>query len=491
VKHPGQVVPGGRRKLFRVVSFAIPVLLFLLAGCQRWDPPAVVSFPDDPRVLHGDWDLHVTGVWGDTVNDFVLGPDAQRLVLRTSMTTQAFTADAAGDWAETDAAAFAGLGSAHYDATIDAFVRIRLDGAASRVRTIPLGGGAATEAGISLPAGYSVLGTAIGSGRSFVLARPPTGHPELFWWDSLTGNFGGQLALPRMRDGMKVSANGSIISFWDLHTYGVQVLRTADPARLHEVRLQRCRSNGLSEGSADGRWFAFATCAGNVHVVDLANPAAGSKALGIKLSGSPRFAANSPEFVWPDAGGRIHSHDVESGVRQVVFTLTGPEVREDYHLSYVLPYLDRDANLLAVITGVGQLRLQQLDAAGQAAHLPALEFAQARLLLTASDVRSGADFSRYSATGTLEVAGELLPAEGRVYSHRLHAYRPAALETQAAPPPGMSGSIRISDPLSGEEAMALSFETRERTATTYQGTLRMYDRDKTYEVDLQRSTSAR
>ena len=48
------------RNMYRVAAlFSAVALLVLLAACYRYPPPVAVSFPDDPRVLHGEWLMDV------------------------------------------------------------------------------------------------------------------------------------------------------------------------------------------------------------------------------------------------------------------------------------------------------------------------------------------------------------------------------------------------------------------------------------------------
>lgn len=48
------------RNMYRVAArFSAVALLVLPAACYRYPPPVAVSFPDDPRVLHGEWLMDV------------------------------------------------------------------------------------------------------------------------------------------------------------------------------------------------------------------------------------------------------------------------------------------------------------------------------------------------------------------------------------------------------------------------------------------------
>jgi hypothetical protein len=485
-------MPGDRRKAFRVAGFVIAALLVLLAGCEhRYPPPAIVSFPDDPRVLHGDWDLRVTGLW-DEVTDFVVTSGAERLILWIDSMAQAFEADGAGGWTSVDAGIFDGLGSQDYDATIPAFVMPRLDGPALHLRVIPLDGSPAVETTVTLPEGYSREGTAIGSGRSFLLARAATGGRQLFWWDSLTGAFGGQVAIPDMYI-MTVSGNGSTISFWELdHATKigyVHIVATAAPTRVHTLSQGTCSRSGFSESSADGRWFVFEDCRDYLHLADLTTPEAGSRATGIKRESGVRFAIDSPELLWMDSAGQISSYHVESEAREVLLQLTGQERLGKVEARSLKPHLERAEDLLAVVSGRRFLRLQRLSSPVETVELPALDFTRASLDLTASArVGSMATAEAYDVSGTFEVAGETLVAEGSVSSDRLHEYRPAAsVDIGFVIPPSLRGSLAFSDPLSDEEVMSLAFESHDRNATTYQGYLKRFAAGPAYTIELERS----
>lgn len=259
--------------MYRVAArFSAVALLVLLAACYRYPPPVAVSFPDDPRVLHGEWLMDVRLLEPD-VRSFKYVPAHGLLLAWSDEAVYGWQRQPDGSWLEADAAAFAGVRPADYDAALDAFIRFTVNGSGSAsVTLVTMPDGAREQVSFSLPAGVTVLNTATGAGRVFVHGRTAASGTRMWWWDARTGEAGGSTAVRNAPDGMKRSRNGSALSFWDLSTLGkgVQVIRTAAPETTVEFSLGICRTTGTGEASTDGRWFAVHECSDRISLADLA-----------------------------------------------------------------------------------------------------------------------------------------------------------------------------------------------------------------------------
>lgn len=481
------------RHALRLSTLAVSLLL---SACHRYPPPVIVDFPNDPRVMHGSWELTVTGRYA-TIEDFYLDGAGQNLVVyEHDAESRAFRADGSGDYVEVDATAFVGLSSRHFDPVLDAVVALRRSGARVEVRVVPLAGSSATTTELSVPAGFTVEKLFAASGRTFMVLRDASGAPQLRWWDSLTGAYGGALTPPQVGDYITVSPNGRAVAFWDLGGWSgrVRVFDTAALGPLETVALGTCRGAGVTEISADGRWFVFAGCTSNLHVVDLADVAAGASYLGVKAESSLTFATDSSELVWVDRHGAVRSLDVQSRVQQVIHQLSETE-RYRLNVDWGAWFeprlvLDRSASVLALTKGDGRVTLLGLAPGASAVAVPPLELESASLELEATfDHGSLASDYAYEFAGTLDLGGVSHRVEGHAHAYGLHHYVPVAgaLSPEAIAPPHLSAQAYVWAPADDEPSLYLSFGTRDRFATTYLGELLDADGAGGYLVELQRT----
>lgn len=481
------VNPG--RRAFAVIALA--ALALVLAGCYPYPPPTKVPFPDDPRVLHGTWELTVTGLFDD-IETFALDKQAQNLVIwHHSSPPLAFSADGTGDYLEADASSFVGANNGTYDEGLDAVVSLVRSGSSLSVKVAPLSGSAASEVTIPVPNGMDLIATAAGAGRAFLVLEDLSGARELRWWDSLTGAVGGTLALPRISDNVHVSRGGRAILLWDLNGWRVNVIDTAAPNELQAVSLGACRSNAFGEVSSDRRWLVVADCSDNLRLVDL-NSTAGASSLGLKLGAGMTFAVDSPELVWVDTSGVVRSLDVETRAREELFALEAGEVSSidlEWPWWHTPLVLNRTQEVLALAKGDGSVTLVGLGESMPTVALPSTAFAGATLELQAVFGDALAErYSSYAFSGTTEISGAPLQVVGEAVSHGLHEYVPgsAGIGPQAAPPPMTHGWADLT--AAGEESPAyqLTFSTMDRLATEFDGDLVSGDGAEQYTVVLQR-----
>ncbi|HZJ08196.1 MAG TPA: hypothetical protein VFD39_00740 [Trueperaceae bacterium] len=503
---------GGLRRLLsrRLAALLGAALVVLLAGCQRFPPPTPVAFPDDPRVLNGAWQARVTGLATGEVSGFVHAPESQRIVVWQAQSVRQYRRDATEGWLEDPVAPSSALQANQYDPTLEAFVAASLKTASSSIRVTPVNGDPAITSLVELPAGRAVTAVAFGSGRTFALttSTTDTGGHTLSWWDSSSGAFGGSHDIARMRDGMRVSPNGRLLAFWDLDSYRVSIVDTADPSQLRDLGLGACRSNSEIAASADGRWFVFADCFDNLRVADLsATGKLVSRGIGIKPQGRVSFAADTSELVWVDSQGVVSGYDVPDGSRTELLRLTESEL-QGFDPWHPLVHLDRSADLLAIVTGRGTARVQSLNEPAQASELPRLAVSAGVLDLAAlADSLSGhADWWSYDFAGTLQVIGEgiggdktlgeALSLTGTVHSDRLHSYRlhalvlAGSLKPASLAPPNLRGQAAALDPATGEESYHLTFRTEDRAATAFDGLLEDVAGGISYRVVVERVGAA-
>jgi hypothetical protein len=481
------------RRLFPIL--AVVAVAPLLTGCPLQPPPVDVPYPDDPRVLSGAWQVHVTGL-ASSVRDLVYAPAAHRLVAWFYATPRTFEVDEDLAWREVDVAWAAPVSAAEYDPTLEAFVAIELDRADPRIRVTPIDGRPATVAAVSVPAGHTVLSVARGSGRSFALTRDGAGSHHLTWWDSVLGSFGGTRRVGAVPDGMRASSNGRVLALWDVRGYHATIVDTAAPDVARTLRLGVCRSNSVTEASADGRWFLLADCVGNLRIADLAATSLDSSAIGIRLSNRVTFALDGTDLVWIGADGVAHALDVASGERTQLAILEDAEPVDGYDGWHRHLVVHRAANLVAVATVNGMVYTAGLvDAATPrpAATLPTLERSGAALDLTVAPIdAAGANGYEFAGTFTASGSGgtgEPLPLTGRVYAYELHRYVPTgpAVAPSARPPQEVTATASAIDPESEAELFALSFFTNDRYATTFFGVLHDVAAATSYRIRVERA----
>jgi hypothetical protein len=475
---------------------AIAVVALLLAGCPlQQPPPAEVPFPDDPRVLNGAWQVQVTGLASHAM-DLVYAPAARRLIAWFSGSPRTFEFDEGLGWREI-AVAWAGpVTPGAYDPALEAFVAVELEGANPRIRLTPIDGGPTSVAAVALPAGHTPVSVARGSGRAFALTRDGAGSHHLTWWDAVSGAAGGTRPVGAVPDGMHATSNGRVLALWDLPGYRATLIDTAAPDLARTLRLGICRGAGLSEASADGRWFLLADCFGNLRIADLAAESLVSSPVGVKQLGRVSFALDGAQIVWIAEDGVVHALDAASQERVELARL-----EDDY--PFDLPFrrvvVHHATNLLAAVTGSGTVHTTGLPGAvapRPAAKLPALDLSGAALDLAVAPIDAGgADTYEFHGTFTASGAsasGDALPLTGRVHAQRLHHYLPTepTVAPAALPPPHLYALASAVDPDSGAELFTLEFGTPERHATSFVGVLHDVAANASYRVRVERVADA-
>jgi len=240
-------------------------------------------------------------------------------------------------------------------------------------------------------------------------------------------------------DGVRASSNGRVLALWDVRGSRATLVDTAAPDVDRTLRLGICRGNGLTEASADGRWFRFVDCFENLRIADLAAESLGSSALGLKQTGHVAFALD----------GMVH---------------------------------------VAGLPGAAPPR--------PAAQLPVLDLAGAALDLTVvpidASAAGGYEFHGTFAASGAGATGETWPLAGRADAHGLHRYLPTApsVAPAALPPPAAIATATAIDPETGVGLCALSFSTKDRNATSFIGVLHDVVATSFYRVRVRRAGHA-
>lgn len=451
-------------------SLLVLVPLLLLVSCYRHPPAVPVSFPDDPRVLHGEWEMDLRLLdWAASHHLYL--PHHELLLTWSSESVRGWQ-QTADEWTEVPADAFTGLDSAAYDPVLDAFVTFRLGNGAGTATVISLPDGVRAQVGIDLPVDVTPLDSTAGSGNLFVFGQGTSSNPRLYWWDAKTGEPGGSIALQRTTEGMQRSSNGRLLSFWNFWTGTVQVVDMASPGTPKEFRLAFCRATGLAEASSDGRWFALRECNDRISIVDLHAATPVRAATGLASDGFVSFADDSAELLSVGESGLVRSFDAVSREMQALYTVPEddrPWSPYSQHLS-----LNRSADSLTVLSAYGNVLMVDLEVGDVTTRLPEPVTGTVRLQLTASNLRNEARYSYYELSGTAQWPAELGEAEeiiatGSVTSYGLHNYRPE-LGAQAAPPPDVS----VYGQLSGKDVeYTLGFRSYDVHAREYHGMVRV------------------
>jgi len=477
---------------------AIAAVAPLLTGCPMYPPPAEVPFPDDPRVLNGAWQVFVTGL-ASPASDLVYAPAAGRLIAWFSEEPRTFQFDEELGWHEIAVAWAAPVTPGAYDPALEAFVAVELARADPRIRVTPIDGRPASVAAVTMPAGHTPVSVARGSGRAFALTRDGAGSHHLTWWDAVSGAAGGTRHVGAVPDGMHASSNGRVLALWDVRGYRATLVDTAAPDLARTLRLGMCRGNGLTEASADGRWFLLADCVGNLRIADLAAESLGSSPIGVKQQGRVAFALDGAEIVWLGENGVVHALDAASRERVELARLEDTKPLDWFDRWYRHLVVHRATNLLAVITSSGMVHTVGLPGAATprpAAELPALDLSGAALDLTVAPIdASGADTYEFHGTFTASGAGatgETWPLTGHVYSNGLHHYLPTdpTVAPAALPPPTMYATASAIDPESEAELFTLNFSTTDRHATSFVGDLHDVAANTSYRVRVERAGHA-
>mgnify|MGYP001224260421 CR=1 FL=1 len=478
---------GGRAPALRTTGVRSPwawrrftALTFLLTAVAalsacRPEQPVPVAFPDDPRVVNGTWELTVTGL-GTVVDRAVLAPAGDRLLLSNDGDAWLYERTGADTWSAADAEPYRTFLSSPFDEATGSLVTITRSGATATATSVALADAAKSQRQFALPASDAEHLT-VGSGNLFAVYLTAGGAREVRWWDLASGEPGGTVVVPRSSNGMRRSAGGRFLSFWEVRGGKVTVLDTSDPAQVRTFDLGVCRSNGTAEGSADGRWFVGEDCLHNVMVLDLHEAAPRWRNIGVRALTPVRMARGADKVVWQDEGGRVRATDLLVGGTETLAEL-GPS--PDWYWGTVAQRtltVDEHNGLLVAAGSDRRIHVVGLGGGSGAANdvpLPVLELTGATMSVAVGDAHTADGHSSYDFQGTfLTHTADAAPLTvyGHVSADRFHDYqpRPAAL-----PPASVRGSARVVALGADEDAEALftfTFGSLDRQATTYDGTL--------------------
>lgn len=411
----------------------VVVVLLLLVACHRDPVPVEVQFPDDSRVLHGDWQLQLTERLGSP--GFQFDSAGQRLLITGEGLSWAYVRDGDG-WQELDTVP-AGRGS--YDRSLDAWVQ--LSRSAGQLTAVSRDwDNNAVQTSFSLPADGRVENTAVGSGRVFSVVREDSGLHAVHWWSLTDPADHGQRRLPTHREGMKQSGEGRFLSFWDIDANRIHVLDTAAPEREVEFRMGTfCRSSGPSAADPAGRWFVTTGCSARLQVFDLHDPAAGPRSLGISSPLMFRFAADGSELLWLDSSLNVRGRNLTTG-ESFDYQRLSDYGTDTFAAQWAQLYRNAAAGLFAVRGSSGSVAVFR-DGSAET-RLPALPFRSAALQLVAELEGTEPVAADYLVSGSFEPeagAGPLLTVNGWASGGSHHVYRPL----HGPPPPPFRACLEL------------------------------------------------
>ncbi len=462
-----------------LAAFWLVLAALLLSGC-RIERPVVVAFPDDARVLDGEWQLIKTGL-ASWVGRVVAAPSSERIVLFQGQNSWLYERGVGGVWAEGDGAPYQSFADAPYDPISAALVQLERSGATVSVTTVSLDSGAVTTQLVTLPPATTFTALTVASGRLFALQGANTESPWLHWWGLATGAAEGSVALPPFPDGMKVSSNRRLLSFWDVGRGDVTVVDTTAPSAVRTFYQGTCRGGWPAEASDDGRWFATINCLGTLTALDLSEPNPTWRTLGVKPDAAVRFARGSSRVVWQDEAGTVWANDVSVGETIKLRDAAGGQV-DNWDLAATLDVDDVNGQIVAA-TASGQVEVTRPGTAVEL--LPHLGDPSARMTLSAEPPTGESTFSGYAFTGDLVWSGDqaaALAVAGAVSASYFHDYR---LSPQMAPPPSLRGSADIGP--ADAPLFTLRFGADSRLAKEFDGVLHDENADVSYRVRLSRT----
>ncbi len=463
---------GPTRRSWPSLLFVVPFVL-ALAGCYR-NVPVNVHYPDDPRVVNGQWDLKVLSR-ATAIRQILYVAGSQRLFMRINDALRLWEFDAVAGWQEVEYDLATSVNLATYDPVLEAFVAVRAEAGSLRVTTVPADGSSSTVVTVDLPEGHTLEATARGSGNTFAYTRDAARLPHLTWWNTLTGARGGSRVVPAAPDGFGASRNGRLLVIFNLNLWRATVIDTAAPQVNKTVRLGACRSNAPIQSSLDGRWALFKGCNDVWQIADLTDADPGLTPIGASRTEVIGFSYGGNDVVWLDRDGAVYSFDPQTRTRTELLRLDD-DLNPNSSIDYLQLHVNETAGLLAVTTHRGAVRVEPLPGSAPApamsAELPRMELGGATLDVVAAELT--VDAYEYTFAGTVRLSGSGAPAEelaieGRVYANMFHQYRPGI--QPAVYMARLLGSATLKDPLSEDELYELTFETTERTDTVYEGRL--------------------
>lgn len=466
------------------------ILIATLTACWRAGPVRV-PFPDDPRVLNGQWRLEVTGRELNALNEILelqMSSDGQHVALRNEERWRTFRVGTDGAWVET-ATPWPENVAGHFDQASGRYVTYSAAGADLRVTSYPLDGSPATETTGALPSDLDV-GSAYsnaGSGRLFLGYTDQAGDHILAWWEVSDASMSGHITLGSGDPlAMWSSSNGRTLLALNAEAGTLYVVDTAFAAQPTPVEVNACVKPEAADVSEDGRWLFIAGCGGSYALVDLGSPGLPHRPLEMDPLSRPVFAVGSSELVWVGADRAVHAFDPTQALAERLHWLTGDEDLTDW--SHARVRLDRNHGLLTLGSIWGTVKIRELPASLDFTELPPLPFDHAELELIAT-APTRERTARYTFTGSFETPAERLEISGEVSGGGVHEYDPtrAAIGTASVPPPPVNGSARVSEPGTGQVRYELTFVEPSAIGTVFRGRLIDVSDSSGYPIELQRA----
>ena len=446
-------------------------LLLFLAGCRQTPVPEQVDYPGDARVPHGSWLLEPITRSGGA--EFTFDAAAKNLIVRDGEGHSRYSRSGE-TWSHSGSGRPAGI----FDPSLDAFVQVEWNDRQANVTIRDFLGEVSSTTVIELPDGVSPGSFRAAAGIVVGLSGTATDGTTIHWWDVHTGELLGSHSVMPHPDGMTVSSDGRLLTFWHLSAYKGTVFSFDNPGSLVQIRQGACRSSRPGELSADGRWLVTSNCLGNVALYDLHDSGRRVGSLDIDSRSYPRFGSDSAEIVWfRDSNGAIVATDVTDGSNSVLLTVPAEDAN---HMAdrQLRVYLNRAEGILAYDTHRGLMRVVDL-VSGSVTSLPPFEIEGVMLELVSSPPEGQeAPYDYLDLEGSWLLDGTELLLSGHALGGSHHRYVPGDLGTSMAPPPPpASVYLQVlnpddSLPEADRVVWELSAETDSNRSPVYEGTLR-------------------
>lgn len=476
----------------------VALLLAALTACDPWPAAVTVHYPDDPRVLQGEWALSITEP-NVHITDYAFAPNAGRLFVWywSDPNPLVYEATGTGDWVQVDTTFPPGTSRSTYDPSTETFIWLDSLARPASVRVIPVDGSPPTTVPVALleEDGQRFYGT----GRAFQFTRTGSGA-NMYWVNAFTGEVSGPASVPHGVTYWEQSRSGSMIVGWEYARDGWRVSLIDTTAPLPAARTLVTAEQNLFRGqpvaSADGRWFVYRSWDGDAYAVDLNAQELASKRLDIQLHDeaamdSLAFAADTHELVWRHAPGELRTFDLMNGESSVLSS------NAEHGL-----LLDRDLSLILGLARSRQVSIRGLGApTASTVLLPEVDYlGGAALDLSAEPLATKSSEYDYGGTVTFTGgfdSGRALTVSGHMTAWRVHDYVPSAHEMgpQVAPPPRMWSSAEITDPTTHDLLYELRLDSeavmeekdRHEVGKEYFGTVTDNQQRMSYHVTLARS----
>lgn len=466
-----------------------------LVACRRVPPPELVAFPDDPRVLHGQWRMTVTGLT-DQVTPFVYAPRANRLVIWSGNGARVYEYASKVGWVAVEGGPGENATPWSYDPHLEAFVVIEQVGHELNVRIEPVDSSLATELSLEFPAGH-ILDLAFGAyGSVFALTFTGPADWHLTWWDATTGARVGTRRVPATTAGLSLTGNKRVLAFREPAAWRFTVIDTSDPANETLVEPGSCASDSVGVGSPNWRWFMARDCQGMWQVVDLTAPGGSATEVRLNAVGPVGFSQDGNEVIWLDEGGGVMVFDLLTSATEVLVPAEEALHRGFEHAPHASLYLDRAAGLFIYPTGQGQVRVVGMEGPVEAmtAWLPETGLDGGRFELVAGPLAENRS-NTYEFEGTVVVDGVAVPAgdllvTGWVRAPGLHNYYQPAPELSplwSVSPRWLEGEMSVTAPGSSTEVYSVRLFTVDSSTVVYPGSITDHTTGLSYSVLLERT----